>query len=224
MWTSWPLLPTVHSIVWLVLLARWIRCKMDVTFNIFTWFSWWDLQFALPDSAVPFFWTQKTHILHIVNTHYKVLFCKMVIPSCNLQEIGQALLPSTGTKSQPAITEAAPATAEAAPAAATATAAPPAAPVEETSTEAAPAEPTPLSPYTNVSPHLIYTHCHSSLSPDKSFLDIVFITLHLQILCSIRISNHHPPLRHWHRLRRLKMSRNPRAQRPNLHLQLTQHQ
>ncbi|KAF0932912.1 hypothetical protein E2562_013112 [Oryza meyeriana var. granulata] len=59
-----------------------------------------------------------------------------------IKEIGQALLPSSDTKSQPATTEAAPS-------AATATAAPPAAPVEEASTEAPPAEPTPLSPYPN---------------------------------------------------------------------------
>ncbi|BAS77963.1 Os02g0257300 [Oryza sativa Japonica Group] len=84
-----------------------------------------------------------------------------------IKEIGQALLPSTGTKSQPAITEAAPATAEAAPAAATATAAPPAAPVEETSTEAAPAEPTPLSPYTNY-PDLKPPSSPSPLAPAEA--------------------------------------------------------
>uniref|UniRef100_J3LBH1 Protein THYLAKOID RHODANESE-LIKE, chloroplastic n=1 Tax=Oryza brachyantha TaxID=4533 RepID=J3LBH1_ORYBR len=77
-----------------------------------------------------------------------------------IKEIGQALLPSSNTKSQPATAVAAPAAAtataappaapaEAAPAAASATAAPPAAPADEASTEAAPAAPTSLSPYPN---------------------------------------------------------------------------
>lgn len=62
-------------------------------------------------------------------------------PYCYLQEIGQALLPSSGdSKSQPAPTEATPA-------AATATAAPAA----ETSTESPPETSRPLSPYANVS-------------------------------------------------------------------------
>uniref|UniRef100_A0A0E0JY36 Protein THYLAKOID RHODANESE-LIKE, chloroplastic n=1 Tax=Oryza punctata TaxID=4537 RepID=A0A0E0JY36_ORYPU len=77
-----------------------------------------------------------------------------------IKEIGQALLPSTDTKSQPATTEAGPA-------AATATAAPPAAPVEETSTEAAPAEPTPLSPYPNY-PDLKPPSSPSPLAPAEA--------------------------------------------------------